>query len=344
MKLKKYFSIRQICLYLCLLSCKTVYADIDKCFQALTTGNFATAMIEARKAADAGDPKGYYFLGVIFEGGLGVAANPKQAFEFYSKAAEKGSIESTSKIAMAYHSGQGVAQDKEKALAIARAAAQHNDPHSQFLVYMFISKNHLSYLDNNGKPDREKYLQLAKRSISERALDIEAYDALYLSAQHGLPWAKSYLSVLLAGMVGLENHKKIHALLTGQYQNIPGLKKYQEILEAMKKLGDSNASPQLFIDAQPNQMMVASLKACDKEQLKNKEVPLIISTQITQPITNDIYLPSKVDEYEHTLLISGEWQEKWTYYICGKVVDTDVTFTADGAGGAYYTSSIKPKK
>lgn len=146
----------QVCFF------KTAYADIKKSYDAINTQNYPLALIEARKAADTGDPRGAYFLGLMFERGLGVEANAKQAFDWYLKAAQGGMVASASKIAMAYHLGNGVTQDKEKALAIAGSAGENfNDPHSQFLIYLFLTTNQISFLDSNGKPDSQKYKQRA---------------------------------------------------------------------------------------------------------------------------------------------------------------------------------------
>lgn len=111
----------------------------------------------------------------------------------------------------------------------------------------------------------------------------------------------------------------------------------------MSTLGETYVSPQLFVDTQPNHIMTTSVKACDYEKTKNKEVPQLISTKVTQPLTNATYLPSKVAGYEQAYLISGEWQEECTYKVCGNTVAINVQFVADGVGGASFTSVIAEK-
>lgn len=71
------------------------------------------------------------------------------------------------------------------------------------------------------------------------------------------------------------------------------------------------------------------------EQCTQKQIRLI-STSIVQEIKNPIYLPVEASSLKDFYLIRGEWQEKWTYDVCGKPYSVIIDFQADGMGGAFY--------
>ncbi|MCC7006662.1 MAG: sel1 repeat family protein [Ottowia sp.] len=340
------------CLGLCFGFSKITYADFDAGVKALNDGDYATALVEARKAADAGDARSYDLLGFIFENGLGVKADVEQAFNWYKKSAQNGSVENISKVAASYYRGVGVAQDKDRALMIVRDAAKKlNDPESQLLVFLFLSDGELNTSDNQGKRDEKKFQQLAARPISERDVDIEANDSLYRSTAEGLSRRSPVLADFLMRRSGKESRQKLYALLQKIAQNTPMIEKHKELLgykvliEKINALGESEASPQLFADAQAAGAFAAKVKGCGLDS-SNKEMPQIIATKVSHPLNRATYLPSQVAGYEHIYLISGVWQEEWVYQACGNRVSVNMQFSADGLGGATFMTSemVDPKK
>lgn len=337
-------------LFLLLSLCWTIAAQagFQESFNALKAGDYQTGLREARSAADAGDPRGYYLLGIIYQSGYGVPANSTEAFSWYEKAANGGVSGSFAKLAWAYLRGDGTAKDPNKALGLARLSAKTNDPEGLFLVYLCLSNNALGYLDANGRADERKYKQLASRPMADRVLDSEAMDALYLAAEKNYPMAVTLLATVYGGRIGDGNRKKMSDLIQRMSgAKHPSVQKYEKISRFMDTIGETYTSPQLFVDAQSLQTIAARLKACganppnaDSDETR----PTLIATSISKPLSGAVYLPSRVPGNEHSYLVAGTWEEEWQYKACGKTVAITVTFQADGLGGAHFQSTQTGKE
>lgn len=322
-------------------------AGFDEALKAYQAKDFSTALSEARRAAGAGDPRSSLLLGAMYQAGQGVEADQTRAVGYYETAAKGGVIGAFSKLAQAYSRGAGVARDRDKALAYARRAAQLGDPEGTFFLSVILTAEYLGYLDANGKPDDKKYWQLARRPLSERGIDTEARDALYWSADKGYPLAMMTMALNMGGSVGDGNRKRMQALIDKMPNNTyPALQNYGRISRHMDTLGDSYTSPQLFFDAQAQQMVAAMLQTCglrDRKEMDKLPMPKLIATKVTRPLSNAVYLPSKVAGYDRAYLIAGDWEEGWTYSGCDKTATVAVKFTADGLGGASIVSEQTTK-
>lgn len=323
-------------------------AGFDEALKAYQAQNYPLALSEARKAAEAGEPRSNLLLGVMFQSGQGVAADPAQAVALFEKAARGGVVGAFSKLAQAHARGVGVARDSDKALAYARRAAQLGDPEGTFFLSVILTSGHLGYLDANGKADDKKYWQLAGRPLSERGIDTEARDALYWSADKGHPLAMMTLALALGGSVGDGNRKRMQALIDKMPSNsYPALQNYGRMSRHMDTLGDTYTSPQLFYDTQTQQMIAAMLQTCglrDPKEMSKLPMPKLVATRVTVPLSNAVYLPSKVPGYERSYLIAGQWEEGWTYTGCDKTAVVTVKFSADGLGGARMVSEQTLKR
>ena len=324
------------------------HAGFDESLKALQAKDYATGLAEAKKAAEAGDPRGYYLMGIIYQSGYGVEANPQTAFESYQKAAQGKVNGAFSKLAWAYLRGDGTAKDKDKALVYARASASIDDAEGLFLVYLFLNNGVIGYLDANGRPDMDKYKRLASRPLTERALDIEAYDALYRSAAKGHPNATMVLASLMGGVLGDSNRQKLHELSAKlPADKYPAVWNYEKISRQMNSFGQSYATPQLFKDAYTMQLIAASMKDCGANTKKpdgtDQANPQLTSVSISIPLSDAVYLPSKVAGFEHAYLVAGNWEEEWKFTACGNSVAVKMKFLADGLGGASF-QSVKPPK
>jgi hypothetical protein len=151
------------------------------------------------------------------------------------------------------------------------------------------------------------------------------------------------LALTLGGTVGDGNRERMLALVTKlPNHNHQALKSYEKIARYMETLGKTYTSPQLFYDAQPSQMLAGMVKTCgirDPKDVSKQPMPQLIAMAISKPLSNAVYLPSKVAGNERAFLVSGEWEESWTYKACDKTADVIVKFTADGMGGAAFVSS-----
>jgi hypothetical protein len=324
------------------------WAGFDEALKAYQGKDYPAALREARSPAGAADPRASFLLGVMHQAGHGVAADPAQAVVHYEKAAVGGVVGAYSKLAQAYARGAGVARDRDKALAYARRSAQIGDPEGALFLSVILTAEYLGYVDASGKADDKKYMQLAGRALSERGIDTEARDALYWAADKGHPLAIMTLGLTLGGSVGDGNRKRMQALIDKLPTNsYPALLNYGKLSGHMDTLGDTYTSPQLFFDAQTQQMLAAMLQTCglrDSKEVSKFPPPKLIATAVTKPLSNAIFLPSKVAGYERTYLIAGQWEEGWTYTGCDKTAVVTVKFSADGLGGARMISEQTMKR
>ena len=65
-----------------------------------------------KKAAEKGSAKECWRLGLCYDEGQGVAKNPEEAFKCFEKAANKGHLSSQVRIGLSYIEGKGVEQDE----------------------------------------------------------------------------------------------------------------------------------------------------------------------------------------------------------------------------------------
>jgi hypothetical protein len=85
--------------------------------------NYETALKVWLETAEAGDPQSQYYVGEIYERGLGTAPDYAKAAEWYRKAADQGYTQSQINLGFLYEKGLGVPQDPQQALALYRKAA-----------------------------------------------------------------------------------------------------------------------------------------------------------------------------------------------------------------------------
>ena len=78
---------------------------------------FAEAQAAWRQAAQAGDPRGALYLGVMYDSGVGAARDFDQAMHWYRQAAAGGSAVAAFNIGVLYDGGFGVAPDPYQAAA-----------------------------------------------------------------------------------------------------------------------------------------------------------------------------------------------------------------------------------
>lgn len=76
------------------------------------------------KSADAGYPPAQFKTGLFYETGRGRVKDLSKAAIYYSMAAEGGQAEASYNLALMYDSGRGVARDREKSLQLLEQAAQ----------------------------------------------------------------------------------------------------------------------------------------------------------------------------------------------------------------------------
>lgn len=92
-------------------------------YVAYDRANYATALKVWLPAAQQGDVNAMYYVGKIYEQGLGVEPDYALAAEWYRKAAEKGHSPSMINLGSLYEAGRGVPQDLTQAMNWYRKAS-----------------------------------------------------------------------------------------------------------------------------------------------------------------------------------------------------------------------------
>lgn len=86
-------------------------------------GNYATSLKVWLAEAEKGNVEAQYYVGKIYEGGLGTEPDYKSAASWYEKAAAAGHSASQFSLAALYEKGLGVTADSTKALNLYRSAS-----------------------------------------------------------------------------------------------------------------------------------------------------------------------------------------------------------------------------
>jgi TPR repeat protein len=131
---------KKLILVLVLLWPVGAVADFDSGREAYRRGDYATAMREWRPLAEQGHSLAQYFLGSMYEAGLGVPEDDGEAVKWFRRAAEQGHAEAQTHLGVRYDLGWGVPEDDAKAVKWWRLAAEQGDTSAQLslgLMYIF---------------------------------------------------------------------------------------------------------------------------------------------------------------------------------------------------------------
>ena len=128
-----------------LLTASIARADYQSGFEAYSNGDYATALKEWQAAADKGEARAQHGLGLLYDLGRGVPADPAQAAKWYGLAAAQNLPDAQSNLGMLYAEGRGVPKDMVKANQLWTLASQAGDAAAQFNLG-------LSYYRGEGVP------------------------------------------------------------------------------------------------------------------------------------------------------------------------------------------------
>jgi len=84
------------------------YTEYYAAVEAMEAGDYDTALVEFRRAAEEGLHLAQYNLGVMYYTGQGVEQSYENAFHWLSQAADQGHLNSMFNLATMYYNGQGV--------------------------------------------------------------------------------------------------------------------------------------------------------------------------------------------------------------------------------------------
>ena len=90
-------------------------AGYDEGIQAIVNENYAVALTEFEELAESGDRAGQYWLGIMYDYGVGVPQNYVEAMKWYELAANQGSAGAKIQLGDTYFFGKGTPQDDVRA-------------------------------------------------------------------------------------------------------------------------------------------------------------------------------------------------------------------------------------
>ncbi|KAG9300672.1 hypothetical protein G9A89_023470 [Geosiphon pyriformis] len=207
--------------------------------------------LEFRKAANAEDSFGQFFLGCCYNHGIGTLQDGEKEFELYSKVAEAGNINAQHSLALCYQHGWGATKHSEEAFELYSKAAEAGNTIAQYAL-------ELCYQNGRGTTKNEEkafelYSKEQKRDLLSHKSDLE--DIIQMDCKHtqinieisyrnGWGIAKSledpfefYLKVAEVGNQIAQNN------LRWYYQNGWGTtKNFEKVFEIYSKAAETNYS------------------------------------------------------------------------------------------------------
>ena len=108
-----------------------VFAGVTEGIDLLDSGDVAGAASEFAAAYEAGEPEGAFYLGRLFELGLGTEQDEMRAANLYSAAVDGGSVKAQVRLGLMYHEGRVLLRDYAEGTRLLCAAADAGDADGQ---------------------------------------------------------------------------------------------------------------------------------------------------------------------------------------------------------------------
>lgn len=108
------------------------HADVTAGLAALDEGKVPEAAKQFQAAWDAGDADGAFYLGRLFELGVGIEADLTRAAQLYAVGAESGSARAKNRYGLMFIEGRPVLKDFERGTKLVCEAAAAGDANGQF--------------------------------------------------------------------------------------------------------------------------------------------------------------------------------------------------------------------
>lgn len=109
-----------------------VFADVSKGLALLEKGQVQQAATTFQEAYEEGDGDGAFYLGRLFETGVGAQADPARAANLYAAGVEKGSVLAMNRLGILYQEGNVLLRDYAEAAKLLCQAADAGDANGQF--------------------------------------------------------------------------------------------------------------------------------------------------------------------------------------------------------------------
>lgn len=115
----------------CPAPAESISAVVAQGRQSVKQGDYAVAILCYRLAAERGNAEAQHNLGLLYESGLGVEQNYREAAQWYRQAAEQGDADAQASLGVLHETGDGVAQNYAEAAQWYRKAADQGDASAQ---------------------------------------------------------------------------------------------------------------------------------------------------------------------------------------------------------------------
>jgi len=122
-----------------LFSASSALADYDAALQARARGDNATALSEARKGAQAGEPRAQRLYGQMLLKDTGPRADPREGVSWLKAAADQGDALARRDLGNAYLAGTGVPKNPKEAVVWLRKASESGDTISQSTLAFLLA-------------------------------------------------------------------------------------------------------------------------------------------------------------------------------------------------------------
>lgn len=109
------------------LTSAVAHADLDEGLAAFRAGDYGLALSQLQPLANQGEAQAQFYLGVSYQKGWGVIADPTKAAQWYRRAAEQGLNKAQHNLALLYLRGEGVPADAALAREWFERAARQGD-------------------------------------------------------------------------------------------------------------------------------------------------------------------------------------------------------------------------
>lgn len=116
------------------------FADVAKGISLLEAGDVQGSVKEFQTAFEAGDSDGAFYIGRLFELGLGTEKDMRRAAELYTASASKGSALAQNRLGLMHLNGEFVLQDYARAAELICAAAEQGDANGAFNCGLLYSE------------------------------------------------------------------------------------------------------------------------------------------------------------------------------------------------------------
>ncbi|MEM9637365.1 MAG: tetratricopeptide repeat protein [Pseudomonadota bacterium] len=120
-----------VCVSVFLSLGSSALGDVSEGVSLLESGDVSGAASMFAEAYEAGDGEGAFYLGRLFELGLGTEKDETRAADLYAAGAERGSVRAQLRLGLMYHEGRVLLRDYVAGTRLICAAAETGDAEAQ---------------------------------------------------------------------------------------------------------------------------------------------------------------------------------------------------------------------